>query len=45
MREATGSAVPDPLSRVREDEMAILPAIEFQLAQGSGQSPWNATCG
>jgi len=34
MREATGSAVPDPLSRVREDEMAILPAIEFQLAQG-----------
>ena len=34
MREATGSAVPDPASRVREDEMAILPAIEFQLAHG-----------
>ena len=34
MREATGSGVPDPASRVREDEMAILPAIEFQLAQG-----------
>ena len=34
MREATGSGVPDPASRVREDEMAILPAIEFQLARG-----------
>src|SRR6476620_11031726 len=35
MREATGSGVPDPASRVREDEMAaIFPAIEFQLAQG-----------
>ena len=34
MREATGSGVPDPASRVREDEMAILPAIEFQLAHG-----------
>jgi adenylate cyclase len=34
MREATGSDVPDPASRVREDEMAIIPALEFQLAQG-----------
>ncbi len=34
MREATGSGVPDPASRVREDEMAIVPAIEFQLARG-----------
>jgi len=37
MREATGSATPDPASRVREDEMAILPAIEFQLAHGFRQ--------
>ncbi len=34
LREATGSGVPDPASRVREDEMAIVPAIEFQLARG-----------
>ncbi len=34
MREATGAAPPDPASRVREDEMAILPSIEFQLAHG-----------
>src|SRR3954447_2917155 len=32
MREATGGAVLDPGSRVREDEMVILPVIEFQLA-------------
>ena len=34
MREATGSAVPDPASRVREDEMTILATIEYQLAHG-----------
>jgi adenylate cyclase len=34
MRQATGSPVPDPTSHVREDEMAILPLIEFQLTHG-----------
>jgi adenylate cyclase len=34
MREATGSGAPDPTSRVREDELAIVPAIEFQLEHG-----------
>ena len=34
MREATGSATPDPSSRVREDEMSIVPLLEFALAHG-----------
>jgi adenylate cyclase len=34
MREATGSATPDPGSRVREDELAIVAAIEYQLSRG-----------
>ena len=34
MREATGSATPDPGSRIREDELAIVAAIEFQLSRG-----------
>jgi class 3 adenylate cyclase len=34
VREATGSAAPAPWDRVREDEMTILPLLEFQLAHG-----------
>jgi len=34
VREATGSAAPAPGDRVREDEMTILPLLEFQLAHG-----------
>ena len=34
MREATGAAVPDPSSRVREDEMTIVRALDFELAHG-----------
>ena len=34
MREATGSATPDPGSRIREDELAIVAAIEYQLSRG-----------
>jgi hypothetical protein len=32
VREATGSAAPAPGDRVREDEMTIVPLLEFQLA-------------
>ena len=34
VREATGSAAPAPGDRVREDEMAIVPLLQFQLAHG-----------
>ncbi len=34
IREATGSAMPTPEDRVREDEMAVVPLLEFQLAHG-----------
>lgn len=34
VREATGSAAPAPGDRVREDEMRILPLVQFQLVQG-----------
>ena len=34
IREATGSATPEPGSRIREDEMAILASIEYQLSRG-----------
>ena len=34
IREAIGSAVPDPTDRVRETELAIVPLIEAQLASG-----------
>jgi adenylate cyclase len=34
MREATGSAAPEPGDRVREDEMAVVPFIEAELAMG-----------
>jgi len=34
VREATGSAVPAPENRVREDEMAIIALLQFQLAHG-----------
>jgi len=34
VREATGSAQPTPGDRVREDELNVVPLIEFQLAQG-----------
>jgi len=34
VREATGSAVPAPEDRVREDELAFLPLLQFQLALG-----------
>ena len=34
MREATGSAAPAPGDRVREDELTILPLLQFQLAHG-----------
>jgi adenylate cyclase len=34
MREATGSSTPDPTSRVREDELAIVAALEYQLSHG-----------
>ena len=34
VREATGSAAPAPGDRVREDEMPIVPLLEFQLAHG-----------
>ncbi len=34
VREATGSAAPAPGDRVREDEMAVVPLLQFQLAHG-----------
>jgi adenylate cyclase len=34
IREAIGSAIPDPTDRVRETELAIVPLIEAQLASG-----------
>jgi adenylate cyclase len=34
VREATGAAAPAPGDRVREDEMAIVPLIQFQLTHG-----------
>src|SRR5213083_1584318 len=34
IREAIGMAQPSPEDRLRDDEMAIVPFIEFQLAQG-----------
>ena len=34
IREATGSAAPFPKDRVREDEMVIVPLLQFQLAHG-----------
>jgi adenylate cyclase len=34
VREATGSAAPAPGDRVREDEMAIVPLLEHQMAHG-----------
>jgi adenylate cyclase len=34
VREATGSAQPAPGDRVRDDELDVVPLIEFQLAQG-----------
>jgi adenylate cyclase len=34
VREATGSAAPAPSDRVREDEMAIVPLLEHQIAHG-----------
>jgi adenylate cyclase len=34
VREATGSAAPAPGDRVREDEMAIVPLLEHQIAHG-----------
>ena len=33
VREATGSAVPDPGDRIREDELPIVAAIEYQRAR------------
>jgi adenylate cyclase len=34
MREATGGAMPNPDDQVREDELAVLPLIEIELAMG-----------
>jgi adenylate cyclase len=34
MREAIGMAQPSPQDRLREDEMAIVPFLELQLAEG-----------
>jgi len=34
IREATGSAAPDPEDLVREDELAVVPLVENQLATG-----------
>ena len=34
IREAIGMAEPSPDDRLREDEMAIVPFIELQLAEG-----------
>ena len=34
VREATGSTMPTPEDHVREDEMAVLPLLQFQLAHG-----------
>jgi adenylate cyclase len=34
LREAVGMAPPSPDDRVREDEMAVLPFVELQLAEG-----------
>jgi adenylate cyclase len=34
LREATGSAAPAPGDRVREDEMTVVPLLEFRLAHG-----------
>jgi class 3 adenylate cyclase len=34
IREATGSAQPGPQDRVREDELRVVPLIEFQLGLG-----------
>ena len=35
IREAIGMAQPSPGDRLREDEMAIVPFIELQVAEGS----------
>jgi hypothetical protein len=34
IREATGGATPGPNDRVREDELAVVPFIEIELAMG-----------
>ncbi len=34
VREVTGSPAPAPSDRVRQDEMAIIPLLEFQFAHG-----------
>jgi class 3 adenylate cyclase len=34
IREATGSAQPGPQDRVREDELRVVPLVEFQLGLG-----------
>jgi adenylate cyclase len=34
IREATGGAMPNPEDRVREDELAVVPLIEIELAMG-----------
>ena len=34
IREATGSAAPSPRDRIREDEMSIVPLLDYQLAHG-----------
>jgi hypothetical protein len=34
IREATGGATPAPNDRVREDELAVVPFIEIELAMG-----------
>jgi adenylate cyclase len=34
VREAAGGAVPNPEDRVREDELAVVPLIEVELAMG-----------
>jgi adenylate cyclase len=34
IREATGGAMPNPHDRVREDELAVVPLIEVELAMG-----------
>ena len=34
IREATGGATPAPTDRVREDELAVVPFIEIELAMG-----------
>ena len=45
IREAIGMAQPSPDDRLREDEMAIVPFIELQVAEGSGRPPSSACSG